>query len=256
MKKHDCLAWASCRIGWRESRWLWDAYPVDSEMTWQRFREKVYRRMAGYPLAYLLETACFLSHTFKVTPATLVPRPDTEQWVSALLAAEGDQSKRVIELGTGSGAIAISLALAKPHWDVVALDCCPDALSVAQDNAHRLGASIEFLVSDWWQAVQGVYDLIVTNPPYLSPRDRYVQSLYTEPYHALVAEQDGLASIHAILKGCVKHLAPTGRVYLEHGVSQRDVIKACLTQYGLVCEEAWDDWGGQARCLVLSKQKK
>jgi len=213
------------------------------------------RRADGEPIAYLIGSREFYGRDFKVSPATLIPRPETEIIVEQAVArlsgrilpetpansgstnpgaAEGFPG--VLDLGTGSGVIAITLALEFPTAVVVAADFSGDALSVAADNAQHLNAAVEFVESDWYQHLAGrKFDLIVSNPPYIAGNDVHLSNgdLRFEPVTALTDRSaDGLASIRTIVDGARAHLRPNGWLLFEHGYDQRDACRELLLKAG------------------------
>ena len=212
------------------------------------------RRSAGEPIAYLIGKREFYGREFIVSPATLIPRPETELLVEQALArlpaaftAEkpantgSAQSSikhpaSVLDLGTGCGAIAVSIALGHPHARVVAVDKSPAALIVATENARRLGAEVEFVESDWYERLPGrTFDLIVTNPPYVAGADEHLAQgdLRFEPQAALTDHSaDGLDSIRTIIWGARAHLNPGGWLLVEHGYDQADGCRELLLKAG------------------------
>ncbi|MBI5918361.1 MAG: peptide chain release factor N(5)-glutamine methyltransferase [Nitrosomonadales bacterium] len=196
------------------------------------------RRLRGEPIAYLLGEREFFGLTFKVTPAALIPRPDTELLVETALeklpaGAEG-VSLRILDMGTGSGAIALSIAHARPDAEVVALDASPAALAVARENTERLGlANVNFMLSDWFAALAGMrFQLIVSNPPYVAAGDPHLADLSFEPMSALASGADGLDDIRRILAEAQNHLHPGGWLLLEHGYDQAGEIRKMLCGAG------------------------
>lgn len=214
------------------------------------------RRAGGEPVAYILGEREFYGRTFKVTPDVLIPRPDTELLVEAALQRMPENMPcRVLDLGTGSGTIAISLALHRPLADVIALDISPDALAVAQQNARRLGAgNVHFEIGDWYAAKSGKasvknFDIIVSNPPYIEAADPHLKAgdLRHEPIQALAAGDDGLRDLRAIIAGAPAHLVETGWLLLEHGYDQADAVIALLRERGFAQTETRRDLAGQNR---------
>ena len=198
-----------------------------------QFLEWVERRAAGEPLAYLVGEAEFRGRVFQVSPDVLIPRPETEVLID--LAREklrGLAAPRVLDLGTGSGIVAISLALECPAATVTAVDLSFAAISVASNNAGRLGARIDFRPSDWWQNLPGeTFDLIVSNPPYVADGDPHLQlnGLPFEPQMALTDGADGLDCIRRIVAGAAAHLNPGGWLLFEHGYDQGEASRNLLT---------------------------
>ena len=194
----------------------------------ERFSALVARRAAGEPVAYLLGRREFYGRDFAVSPAVLIPRPETELLVEVALAAvAGRANPRILDLGTGSGCIAITLALELPGAEVTAVDISAAALAVARSNAERLGAGLRCLQSEWFAALGGErFDLIVSNPPYIAAGDRHLAEgdLRFEPPIALACGRDGLDAIRHILASAADHLEPGGTLHLEHGYDQADAV--------------------------------
>ena len=200
----------------------------------ERYLAWIARRQAGEPVAYLTGEREFYSLAFKVTPAVLIPRPETETLVEAALErVAADVPQRVLELATGSGCVAIAIALRRPRARVTATDASGAALSVARENAARHGANIEFVESDWFAALAGRrFHLIVCNPPYVAERDPHLAEgdLRFEPRAALVGGTDGLFCIRLIIAQARTYLESRGALAIEHGFDQgarcRGLLKA------------------------------
>jgi release factor glutamine methyltransferase len=195
------------------------------------------RRLQGEPVAYILGEREFFGLKFKVTPATLIPRPDTELLVElALQRMPQDKACRVLDMGTGSGAIAISIALSRPNAKVVAVDASDAALQVARENAERLGVhNICFLHSDWFSALEGQsFDLIVSNPPYVAVGDVHLGQgdVRQEPLSALASGEDGLDDIRKIIEEAGDYLEQGAWLLLEHGYDQAAQVRDRLIQQG------------------------
>lgn len=193
------------------------------------------RRLAGEPIAHILGEREFFGLSFKVTPATLIPRPDTELLVELALQRIPPQGGfRVLDLGTGTGAIAISIAHLRPDAEVVGVDASPAALEVARENARRLGAgNISFAQSDWFSALGGNrFDLIVSNPPYIAANDGHLSQgdVRFEPMTALISGADGLGDIRRIVTDARDRLEPGGWLLLEHGYDQAARVREILLQ--------------------------
>ena len=231
-----------------------DAYLIahaDDEVSAQHeaaFRALAARRSAGEPVAYLVGEREFYGHAFTVTPAVLIPRPETELLVELALQ---HTPQRVLDLGTGSGCIAISIALARPDAQVVAVDLSAAALQVARDNAARFNAhNVTCRQSRWFDALRGErYELIVSNPPYVAAGDAHLAQgdLRFEPDGALASGADGLADIRVIVAGARAHLAPGGRLLFEHGYDQAPRCRELLHQAGFVAVQSWRDLAGIER---------
>ncbi|MDX3907446.1 MAG: peptide chain release factor N(5)-glutamine methyltransferase [Pigmentiphaga sp.] len=217
-----------------------DADPLPDERV-AVFREWAGRRLRGEPMAYLLGEREFMGHVFQVTPAVLIPRPETELLVETALADLRDRpAPRVLDLGTGSGAIAIAIALARPDARVEATDLSPDALGVAAANADRLGAAVALHQGDWYEALKHrdaapIYDLIVSNPPYIAADDAHLSQgdLRYEPATALTDRADGLQALRAIVAGAPAWLRRGGALWVEHGWDQAAQVRDLLTAAGL-----------------------
>lgn len=203
----------------------------------QAYQRLEARRLAGEPMAYILQTREFMGRDFQVSPAVLIPRPETELLVeTAFEALKLRQDASVLDLGTGSGAIAISIALACPNATVVASDISADALKVASGNAQRLGASVEFCQGSWYEALPPgkVFDLIVSNPPYIPKDDPHLEQgdLRFEPIAALSDGFDGLHAYREIVAGAPARLRPEGSLFVEHGWDQAAAVCQLLERAG------------------------
>ena len=232
--------------------------PADPDTT-TRFQALAERRRAGEPLAYLLGQQEFYGRPFAVSPAVLIPRADTETLVETALEQLTllRQQRRAVplsllELGTGSGIIAITLALEAPDTEVHAVERSPEALAMAQQNAKALGADrIHWHAGSWWQALASPrhFDLIVSNPPYIAAGDHHLQQgdLRFEPPQALAAGPDGLDDLRIIIGGAPAHLSPGGWLLLEHGYDQEAPVQALLRDAGFAEVFTRRDLAGQPR---------
>jgi len=207
------------------------------------------RRVAGEPVAHLIGEREFFGHLFRVTADTLIPRPDTETLVEKALSLDVPAEARVVDLGTGTGAIGVSLALARPEWHVTLVDLSEAALQVAADNAHRLGAAVTCLQGSWLSPSPGPFDLIVSNPPYIEESDHHLDEgdVRFEPRSALVAPNNGLADLAAITQQAAGKLVAGGWLLLEHGFEQGEAVRTLLTQAGFVQVGTAQDLGGNDR---------
>ncbi len=219
----------------------------------RRFSDLVNRRAAGEPLAYLVEQAGFYGDLLEVTPAVLVPRPETEDLVDwALEVLQGCQSPSILDLGTGSGAIALSLAGARLDAHVLAVDVSSAALSVAARNRQRLDRpNVDVLCGSWYEAIppSDTFDLIVSNPPYIPANDPHLagDGVRFEPRLALTDESDGLDAYRAIAAGAFARLKPGGWLLVEHGHDQSAAVAALWLQAGLVNVSGRRDLSGNPR---------
>ncbi|PKO73025.1 MAG: peptide chain release factor N(5)-glutamine methyltransferase [Betaproteobacteria bacterium HGW-Betaproteobacteria-17] len=215
------------------------------------FESLLAQRLEGVPIAYLVGTREFYGRPFLVSPDVLIPRPDTELLVERALACiPPDQAVAVLDLGTGSGCIAISLALERPLARVTAVDRSPAALAMAQRNADILNARVEFVASDWFDALAGRrFDLIVSNPPYIAAADPHLArgDVRFEPLTALAAGQDGLDDLRHLTRAACAHLRPGGVLLLEHGHDQSDAVQALLRESGIRHPQSWADLSGILR---------
>jgi release factor glutamine methyltransferase len=215
-----------------------------------RLEETLRRRIAGEPLAYITGTREFWSLELMVTPATLVPRPETELLVElALRQLPRRAAARVLDLGTGSGAVALAIAGERPNCAVTAIDTSRDALAVAEQNVRHLElGNVRCLVGDWTQPVRGErFELIVSNPPYVAQGDPALQALRAEPASALVAGADGLDAIRVIARDCVGIIAPQGLLLIEHGADQEGGVRAVLEANGWEGIACHRDYAGHPR---------
>lgn len=221
-----------------------DALDPDTEM---RYIQLTRRRAAGVPLAYLTGRREFYGLELLVDPRVLDPRPDTEtlvDWALELLPPAGS----VIDLGTGSGAIALAIQSQRPDARVSAVDASADALAVAQANAQRLGLQVEFRHGRWLEGNVGQHDLIVSNPPYIADDDPHLEQLGHEPRMALSSGADGLEDIRTIVAQAPACLVPGGWLLLEHGWQQATAVQALLAQAGFVAIQSRRDLAGIERC--------
>ena len=209
------------------------------------------RRAAGEPVAYIIGRKGFWSFELNVSPAVLVPRPETELLVERTLALHPGTEADVADLGTGSGAIALALASARPQWRVVATDLSTEALAVARANAAALGLTrVEMVQGDWLTCLHGrAFHLLVSNPPYVAADDPALHQpeLMREPRLALVAADDGLAALLAIIRAAPGHLEPGGWLLLEHGATQAAAVAGALVARGFAQVRSHRDLAGRER---------
>ncbi len=219
------------------------------------FQQLLMRRCAGEPLAYIVGHKEFFGLDLRVDPRVLVPRPDTEtlvEWALAclddMLAHQPGQALRLLDLGTGSGAIALAIKQGRPQVAVDAVDASAEALTLARSNASDLGLELNWLHGSWFEPVGQRYHVIVSNPPYVQDNDPHLPDLTHEPIAALISGPDGLHDIRQIIASAAIHLEPGGWLLLEHGFDQGHRVKDLLQAAGLQNIAARHDLGGHWRC--------
>lgn len=234
------------------------AHPEDvlDDVTFGRFDGLLQRRLGGEPMAYITGTKEFWSHELLVSPATLVPRPETELLVDlALREIPRTAEWQILDLGTGSGAIAIALAGERLMCEITAVDVSEAALAIANENARQLSlCNITFAHGSWSEPVQGrLFDLIVSNPPYVRAGDEALAKLLHEPRDALVSGEDGLDAIRTLAAGCAAILKDGGVLLIEHGADQADDVAAILAAAGWAEILNHKDFSGKPRVTVAHK---
>ncbi|WP_054900709.1 peptide chain release factor N(5)-glutamine methyltransferase [Pseudomonas sp. NBRC 111131] len=209
------------------------------------------RRRAGEPVAYILGQQGFWKLDLEVAPHTLIPRPDTELLVETALALQPASPAKVLDLGTGTGAIALALASDCPAWQVTAVDRVEEAVALAERNRQRLGlGNVQVLASHWFSNLAGQqFDLILSNPPYIAAEDPHLVAgdVRFEPCSALVAGADGLDDLRAIVSQAPTYLLPGGWLLLEHGYDQAVAVRALLAAQGFIEIASRRDLGGHER---------
>lgn len=267
MQIEQWLRWASAQLVASDSARL-DAelllaHVLDKDRTWlytwsdrllsssqqDSASELLDQRMQGIPVAHLLGQREFWSLPLAVNASTLIPRGDTETLVEWVLDLALPANARVLDLGTGTGAIALALASEKPGWHIEAVDAQTDAVALATSNAERLDLPVKVYRSDWFSAVEGRFDVIVSNPPYIDADDAHLQQgdVRFEPHSALVAANNGLADLNHIQRTAPAYLNDHGWLLLEHGWQQAPAVSRALTQQGFQQVTTRRDLGGQAR---------
>ena len=217
-----------------------------------KFQHLLQQRQHGKPIAYILGKQAFWSLTLKVKAATLIPRPETELLVDIILQKFASiKNLSVLDLGTGSGAIALALATEQPTWQITAVDYSFDALGVAQENANYYGiTSVAFIHSNWYSNLSNrKYDIIVANPPYIAENDPALHQhvLQYEPKTALISKQDGFADMIEIIDKAKYFLKKNGFIVLEHGYQQSQEVKNILRKYGYTNTQSHTDLSGIMR---------
>lgn len=239
--------------GWsRTSFRAWPERDVSPEQQ-QAFEQLLARRVAGEPIAHLLGEQDFWSLTLRVTPATLIPRADTECLVETALSLPLPDDAEVLDLGTGTGAIALALASERRGWRVQGSDAMADAVDLARDNASRLNLPVRIHLSHWFDDLPaGRFDLIVSNPPYIAANDHHLQQgdVRFEPQTALVAGSDGLDDLRQIIAQAPGWLKAGGWLVVEHGYDQAAAVQALFGQAGFSLVESRQDYGQQDRLTL------
>lgn len=220
-------------------------------------RERILRRSRREPVQYIVGDTDFRNLTLKCDPRALIPRPETEELVGFVLEKlaamrPAGTPARVLDLGTGTGAIALAVAAERPHTQVVAVDKSEDALALARENAVFVGApaETEFIRSDWFENVAGIFDVIISNPPYLTQAEwecAQAEVRDHEPLSALVADNAGLADLEKILREARKHLAPDGFVAFETGIAQHEALRETALACGFTETESLNDLSDRPR---------
>lgn len=258
------LAWARAQIDQMDARVLlrhvlqcpaarliaWPEQRLEAA-DWANYQQLVERRVAGEPVAYLTGSREFYGREFIVTPAVLIPRPETELLVELALAhSAGQRGLHVLDMGTGSGALAVTLALEMDAAEITALDRSREALWVAMANAAKLGASVSFVQSDWFSALgDEQFGLIVANPPYIAAADPHLEQgdVRFEPRGALAAGPQGLDDLAEIIAGAPARLVDGGWLFLEHGYDQAAAARGLLADAGFASIASWKDLAGIER---------
>ena len=211
------------------------------------------------PAQYILGYEDFHGLRFKVDERVLIPRPETEELVDLILAENPNSELKVLDIGTGSGAISLSLKKSRPLWQVTASDLSADALILAKENSKLNQVDIDFVQSDVFENISGIFDIIVSNPPYISKNDKNevgINVLTSEPKMALFADEDGLAIYRQIIEDVTKYLTPKGKLYFEIGYKQGQDLKKLLSQHFPDKHvRVLKDQFGQDRMVVMDDEK-
>jgi len=218
----------------------------------QQFLDLLERRKAGEPIAHLIGNRGFWTLDLEVNDSTLIPRPDTECLVEAVLSQFDNTPTRLLDLGTGTGAIALALASERDQWSVVATDASEQAVNLARSNADKHALThVEFRVGSWFEAVpkESVFDLIVSNPPYIDAQDPHLTQgdVRFEPKSALVADEQGLADLREIASQAQSYLNKGGWIFLEHGNDQANSVQELLSRLDYKNIKSYKDYGGNDR---------
>ncbi|MDH3342295.1 MAG: peptide chain release factor N(5)-glutamine methyltransferase [Gammaproteobacteria bacterium] len=229
----------------------WPEKTLNQEQT-SLFNQLIEQRRTGVPVAYLTGKKEFWSLNFKVTTATLIPRPDTEILVEFILNKfPAKENLKLIDLGTGSGAIAIAIASERPNWEIIATDISAEALIIAKENAqqHQI-SNIQFIESNWFEQIQTQrFDLVVSNPPYIAESDPHLSQgdVRFEPLSALTSGETGMNDINQLTTESKEHLKTNGWLIFEHGYNQKEHVYKCLNRHGFQEITQLADLSGQPR---------
>ena len=200
----------------------------------KQFVEEIYKKLAAHiPAQYIIGHAEFFGTELKVDERVLIPRPETEELVDLILTENPEKNLKVLDIGTGSGAIALALAKNRPDWSVTAADISEDALELATENAKRQNLDLTFIRTDCFSEISSKYDIIVSNPPYISREDQEevgLNVLHSEPHLALFADEDGLAIYRRIAEDSKDYLNDGGKIYLEIGYKQGQSVPALFME--------------------------
>ena len=241
----------------RASLVAWPEQPL-SEDHWQGFQKAIKRRQLGEPVAYIIGEQGFWTLTLKTNPSTLIPRPETELLVEQVLSMTWPEHNKLLDLGTGTGAIGLALASENPRWQIMGVDLNPAAVDLANQNAQLNSiTNIRFEQGSWAENVEPGWDCIVSNPPYIDPKDAHIKQgdLRFEPLSALVAEDAGLADIKTIAKQAWPLLNQTGWLLLEHGYNQGAQVREILLATGFDAVQTKLDYGQRERITFGQKPR-
>ena len=249
------------RKGWSKTDWLLHLKEEISSEDEQQINDDLRRLVQNYPPHYLLGYSDFYGHRFQVNEHTLIPRPETEELVDRCLKENSTESLTVVDVGTGTGAIAISLKLDRPNWQVTAIDISEEALQVAEKNANHLKADVRFIYGDVLKPMKGQkIDILISNPPYISNTewDLMDESVRTfEPKTALFAENEGLAIYQRLAEEAKELLNPNGKIYLEIGFQQGEAVKKLFQQtFPQKQVQVAKDLAGNDRMVIVSSKKE
>lgn len=254
----DVMLLLQSQMNWTKVQLLTNYQTQMTVKDWEYFKRNVEKYCQDWPVQYLLGYADFFDLRLKVTQATLIPRPETQDLVEWILETEEAKPQKVLDLGTGSGAIGLALKTQRPQWQITLSDLMPEALTIAKENALALGLTCQYVVSDVLDAFdnQAKYDILISNPPYIADDEvKYmdVSVLKYEPHSALFAKNQGLAIYQKIAKQAPMHLTKHGRIYLEIGFKQARAVSDIFTRlYPKAKIEVKQDLSGHDRMVKVS----
>ncbi len=220
------------------------------------FQNLILQRQQGMPIAYIIQNRAFWSLSFKVNQHTLIPRPETELLIAVILQKlQHLPDAEILDLGTGCGTIAVTLAHEKPYWQLIATDLSFPALIIAQENASNFNCkNVRFINNDWFAAISITkkFHAIIANPPYIAETDPHLQlgDVRFEPRHALISSNDGYADLKYIINHSIGRLVKNGLLLLEHGYQQKDQVLKMLKECGYVQIDSYKDWQGNDRVSI------
>lgn len=231
--------------------YTWPENPLTEDQS-KQYNDLLSRRLNGEPIAHILARREFWSLDLEVNNSTLIPRPDTEILVEAVLNLNLPKSSHLLDLGTGTGAIALALATEYPQWSVTAVDVSEDAVALAEVNRERCALNnVAIQQSDWFSSLEtdDAFDIIVSNPPYIDAKDPHLREgdVRFEPLTALVADDNGLADIRLITDQSRYYLKPSGWLVVEHGYQQADAVQSIFKEYNYQSIQTQNDYGGNPR---------
>jgi release factor glutamine methyltransferase len=228
----------------------WPEHRLETSV-WLAYQAAVMRRQQGEPIAYILGKKEFWSLEFAVEPCTLIPRPATEILVQAVLDSSGLEPIKLLDLGTGTGAIACALASERPNWDIWGADKIPEVVTLARKNQKALNLSnVHFVQSDWFsELAHHRFDIIASNPPYIDSNDAHLvaSDVAFEPRSALVAKDKGMADLDEIIMNSRAYLNRGGHLFLEHGYQQAAKVEASMLAAGMIAVQTIADLDGHGR---------
>lgn len=243
------------RKDWSKTDWLLNMREPISKEEEQQIERDVALLMQNHPPQYLIGTEEFYGRRFKVNQHTLIPRPETEELVALCVTNCSNEPLRVVDVGTGTGAIAITLKLERPNWQVSAVDISPEALLVAKENQATLNTAIDFYLGDTLAPIEGPIDVLISNPPYISEAEwEYMDESVRlfEPKLALFAENNGLAIYERLAQEAQSKLSPQGKIFLEIGFQQGEAVKAIFQQaFPEKIVEIHQDLSGKDRMIAV-----
>ncbi|QCI19750.1 MAG: peptide chain release factor N(5)-glutamine methyltransferase [Buchnera aphidicola (Brevicoryne brassicae)] len=230
-----------------------------SQKQYKHLNSLIYRRSLGEPMAYITKEKEFWSLSLYVSYDTLIPRPDTEVLVEQVISRITQKSASILDLGTGSGAIALALASTCSSWNIIGIDKSNKALEIARMNALKLNLrNVYFFFSDWFSHINKKFNIIVSNPPYISIKElKFLKKdIFFEPFDALISKNNGLSDIENIIKKASNYLFSEGWLLIEHGWRQKLKVQSLFKKYNFFNIKSYKDYGGNDRVTIGQKYNK